>query len=37
MNTSAEFQILPPEIVVLAIFDKLGVKLPLWQINYIGY
>jgi hypothetical protein len=28
---------LPPEIVVLAIFDRLGVKLPMWQINYIGY
>jgi len=26
-----------PEIVVLAWFDKLGVKLPLWQINYVGY
>lgn len=27
----------PAEIVVLAFFDKIGVKLPLWQINYIGY
>ena len=28
---------LPPEIVVLAIFDRLGIKLPMWQIGYIGY
>lgn len=27
-----EFNTLPPEIVVLAIFDKLKVRLPLWQI-----
>ncbi len=27
----------PPEIVVLAFFDKIGVKLDLWRINYIGY
>lgn len=27
----------PPEIIVLAFFDKIGVKLPLWQINYVGY
>lgn len=32
-----EFQTLPAEIVVLAIFDKLGVKLAPWQINYAGY
>ena len=28
---------LPPEIVVLAIFDKIGVRLEKWQIGYIGY
>lgn len=26
-----------PEIIVVAFFDKIGVKLPLWQIHYIGY
>lgn len=26
-----------PEAVVLAIFDKLGVKLAPWQIEYVGY
>lgn len=28
---------LQPEDVVLAIFDKLGVKLPRWQVHYVGY
>lgn len=28
---------LQPEDVVLAIFDRLGVKLAPWQINYVGY
>lgn len=26
-----------PEDVVLAIFDKMGVKLAPWQVFYIGY
>jgi len=26
-----------PTPLVLAFFDKIGIKLPLWQINYVGY
>lgn len=37
MSDYDEFMSRSPEDIVLAIFDKLGVRLPLYQINYVGY
>jgi hypothetical protein len=37
MNDEYEFNTRSPEEIVLAIFDKLGVKLSRYHLFYIGY
>lgn len=37
MNDDYEFNTRSPEEIVLAIFDKIGVKLCNFQIKFVGY
>lgn len=37
MNDEYEFKTRSPEDIVLAIFDRLGVKISKFQLFYIGY
>ena len=37
MNDKHEFETRSADEIVLAIFDKLGIKLTKLHINYIGY